>query len=507
MKTAKYIIIDIETLGRRNDAAVTQVGIVIADENFDVLDSYLIQVTPDAWNTCDRTFTGETLLWWMEQKNTPISKKPTHIVHSYKYLVDKLYQIFDRYNTEDTTIWTKGSMDLFCIKDLCEYFDMNTPWEFWQPRDIRTAKEFIKEWKTFENNNHNALDDALNQLRELKANLIERIDMETKINIAAILESKPQGTKLYSLTYGDCSYQGYTGDFGIECQSQNGVQFNLDEYGKYCIEGECILFPSKEIRDWSKFSWKKGDVLVSNDSDCHIIFKGFSKNDYTTFEGKHWISVSKKRHISCLNMQNTQNYHIEDNKEVAQTYIKTIEERLGGKLNLETLEVEMQPEFKDGDIITVKLNSGAKIICIFKADVEERYYFYAYIDRGMVINNDNSFCSKTFCTPRLSTVAEKQQLFDALAKENKAWDAEKKRIVDLKPKCEFKPFDRCIWKIRNCEGSIWRASFASYVDEYGAIQMSMSIDEDLVNLIILPYNDQTKLLVGTTDEWKGGEHD
>ena len=57
MKTAKYIIIDIETLGRRNDAAVTQVGIVIADENFDVLDSYLIQVTPNAWNTCDRTFT------------------------------------------------------------------------------------------------------------------------------------------------------------------------------------------------------------------------------------------------------------------------------------------------------------------------------------------------------------------------------------------------------------------------------------------------------------------
>lgn len=37
------------------------------------------------------------------------------------------------------------------------------------------------------------------------------------------------------------------------------------------------------------------------------------------------------------------------------------------------------------------------------------------------------------------------------------------------------------------------------------ILRDMSIDEDLVNLIILPYNDQTKLLVGTTDEWKGGE--
>lgn len=169
MKTARHIVIDIETLGRRNDAAITQVGIVIAEEDFNILDSYLIQVTPDVWNTCNRTFTGETLLWWMQQKNTP-----THSVRSYKDLVDKLYKIFRRYNTEETAVWTKGAMDLFCIKDICEYLNIETPWKFWQPRDIRTAKEFVKEWKTFENNNHDALDDALNQLRELKANLIER---------------------------------------------------------------------------------------------------------------------------------------------------------------------------------------------------------------------------------------------------------------------------------------------------------------------------------------------
>lgn len=174
MKTARHIVIDIETLGRRNDAAITQIGVAIADENFNVLDQYLIQTEPNTWNTCERTFTGETLLWWMQQKNTPVSKMPTHTICSYKKLVEKLYQIFNRYNTEDTTIWTKGSMDLFCIKDLCEYFDMNVPWEYWHPRDIRTAKEFVTDWKIFENNNHNALDDALNQLRELKANLIER---------------------------------------------------------------------------------------------------------------------------------------------------------------------------------------------------------------------------------------------------------------------------------------------------------------------------------------------
>lgn len=42
MKTAKHIIIDIETLGRRNDATITQVGIIPADKNFNALDQYLI---------------------------------------------------------------------------------------------------------------------------------------------------------------------------------------------------------------------------------------------------------------------------------------------------------------------------------------------------------------------------------------------------------------------------------------------------------------------------------
>lgn len=167
------IIIDIETLGRRNDAAITQVGLVIADKNFNILNKFLIQIDPKAWHTCNRTFTGKTLLWWMQQKNTPVSNTSTHSVYSYKELIEKLKLIFRMYNTSETLVWTKGSMDLFCIKDLFEYFDMELPWEFWQPRDIRTAKEFIEEWQTFENNNHNALDDALNQLRELIANLLK----------------------------------------------------------------------------------------------------------------------------------------------------------------------------------------------------------------------------------------------------------------------------------------------------------------------------------------------
>lgn len=202
----------------------------------------------------------------------------------------------------------------------------------------------------------------------------------------------------------------------------------------------------------------------------------------------------------------TAKYSKVDNN-TAYGYIREIENRCGGKLNLETLEVEKtQPEFKIGDILFVKYNN--RNIIFILSNINGKFYNHRVrLDSNKVIINysDSHFQNEGIEFIRYATEEEKKQLFSALEKKGKTWDAEKKQIVDLKPKCELKPFDRCIWKIRNCEGSIWRASFVSYVDEYGATPMDVSIDEDLVNLIILPYNDQTKLLVGTTDEWEGGE--
>lgn len=189
--------------------------------------------------------------------------------------------------------------------------------------------------------------------------------MEAKTNIAEILKDKPQGTKLYDWLYNvDVELDTIsTTDTETVVWCTNDTDSNTTCHRSYsefgtvrgCPDGLQILLPSKEMRDWSKFAWKKGDVLISNDSDNLIIFKCFSKDDYTIFEGKHWISLSEVRHISCMNMHNTQNYHIEDNKEVVLTYIKTIEENLGGKLNRETLEIEKHQEFKDGDVVFVRL--------------------------------------------------------------------------------------------------------------------------------------------------------
>lgn len=176
------------------------------------------------------------------------------------------------------------------------------------------------------------------------------------MNIIDIIRYKLPQTPLYDVVIGATVYlRGHSNDKIFCSYSNKVIEYNKE--GKLYDNNDAIqaLTPSREMRDWSKLEWNKGDILVNKDKNVHIIFKGFSKNDYTTFEGKHWISVSKKRHVPYLYMQKTQDYHIEDNKDAAQTYINTIEKRLGGKLNRETLEIEKpQPEFKPLDYVLCK---------------------------------------------------------------------------------------------------------------------------------------------------------
>ena len=89
--------------------------------------------------------------------------------------------------------------------------------------------------------------------------------METKLNIAEILDYKPRGTKLYTDAFGELRIEDICteDELGITLSSKDDDELLFYNDGKYNRYGEPILFPSKEMRDWSKFAWKKGDVLVS----------------------------------------------------------------------------------------------------------------------------------------------------------------------------------------------------------------------------------------------------
>ena len=91
--------------------------------------------------------------------------------------------------------------------------------------------------------------------------------MNENLDLTKILEGCPEGTKLYSTVCGEVIFQKVTSfsrDYPIIATAYNKIENSTDNVcfaknGTYTLDyyGECVLFPSKDQRDWSKFKIKK----------------------------------------------------------------------------------------------------------------------------------------------------------------------------------------------------------------------------------------------------------
>ena len=85
--------------------------------------------------------------------------------------------------------------------------------------------------------------------------------MNENLNLVEILKDCPKGTKWYSTIFGEVKLykvkDNNTYPIGIE--DKEGIQSWITSNGKFMerFDGECILFPSREQRDWGKFNPKK----------------------------------------------------------------------------------------------------------------------------------------------------------------------------------------------------------------------------------------------------------
>lgn len=170
---------------------------------------------------------------------------------------------------------------------------------------------------------------------------------------------------------------------------------------------------------------------------------------------------------------------------------------MGGKLNRKTLGIEKQTEFKDGDIVCIS-GMGYLTYGIVKSidNSSKKLEYYVLNDMSTLKFED----WLSFEDKQIQPITETQQiiLFDALARENKTWNAEKKQIVDLKPKIELKPFDKVV--VRCGKADKWSIDFFSYKVSNGYICTG-----DAWFGYCLPYNEETAHLLGTTDDWEGDE--
>lgn len=161
--------------------------------------------------------------------------------------------------------------------------------------------------------------------------------------ILEILKKVPLEIELYSPAFGEMRFNGIRDTFANEqrismlTKSKTNTIFLPN--GKVSKNGEIMLFPSNWMRNWDKFAWKKGDVLVNDEGD-YCVFKEFLDYPYTTFLAA--LVLCKETVKSTTFVEETKCWEKAPNK-TTKKYIEYINAKLeesNRRANLETLEVE-----------------------------------------------------------------------------------------------------------------------------------------------------------------------
>lgn len=225
------------------------------------------------------------------------------------------------------------------------------------------------------------------------------------MDIAKILENVPKGTKLYSPAFGEvkfiCLY-----DDKIMAEDISKIQRLFYSNGNFYKGGECMLFPSRENRDWDTFSiFRKGDFLVTPRGGI-FIYNGITDN----------TSLGAICGIDCL-----------------------------GRLS---------------------------ISCV----------------------SPDSWCNKK--GTRKATDEEIKVLYDRLKEEGYTWNAHNFTITkiskfDIK---ELKPFDKVL--VRDTDYNSWRCGLFDSISDISEYKFKTTAN---INRQCIPYNDETKHLVGTKE--------
>ena len=280
--------------------------------------------------------------------------------------------------------------------------------------------------------------------------------MEQKdIDIYEILKGMPDGTPLYSPLCGNVEFTYVESDKekaeAIWTDNKNG-EYAFDKNGRWMKGGEVMLFPSKEMRDWSKF-FKKGDVLEfvgDENAQGTCTFEKFEDETKTRFLGRY----VKENECLCTRPMTFVTVDWVKSDDPSE-YIRFVEERLGGKLNRETLEIEKpkKPAFEIGKLYVFDEEDEDGNITVIgkligKNESEDTLTFgNQYEIETEKFVTDQAFDLRISVNKELREATENEvELFN---KHYAIWKKEK----EAKEQPAFKPFDKVL--VRNEKRFKW----------------------------------------------------
>lgn len=313
------------------------------------------------------------------------------------------------------------------------------------------------------------------------------------MNIAEILKYCPKGTKLYSTVVGEVTLDKIDKDekYSIIVHTCDYTKTSFTEEGRY-VEyptSECVIFPSKDQRDWKKFRLpvKRGDIMMSSTTKRAFIASGGTINGHpeyicgiNAFDAFQIVGDHGDSTIW------TSDFCIPASEEAKEELFDEMTEA-GYKWNADTLELEkIEPMFKEGDIV---IDRNGDIILVSKAKGSK-------IISNAVLYTDGSFTiyddAITYFNSdiRLASITERNKFYSSLVRKGYKYDKEQHLLI----KQEFKPFDKVL--IRDKDTEPWKADIYLGYDEedkcyrYKCTRMNYRF--------CIPY-EGNEYLLGTTD--------
>ena len=253
------------------------------------------------------------------------------------------------------------------------------------------------------------------------------------MNIVEILKYCPKGTKLYSTAFGEVElFDTSSLTNTILVQNNHDTPFTFYSDGSYILDGECILFPSKDQRDWSKFRLplKRGDIMMKADGTIPFIASG---EFYKDTSPKYICGVSITGRFSIGIYGWTSEFYIPASKEAKKELFSKIAEA-GYKWNADTLELEkIEPKFKEGNVIKDNKNNLYLII-----DTNVRPKIGCALNQDMKLTILGKVTTLASIKFTLANEEERNILYSALVREGYQYDKKQHKLI----KQESKPFEK-----------------------------------------------------------------
>ena len=275
------------------------------------------------------------------------------------------------------------------------------------------------------------------------------------MSLAKILKNCQKGMKLYSPIYGEVEFKEISViTESIGCKV-NGCTVYFYSDGSYYKGGECMLFPSKEQRDWDEFMipFKDGDIIIRTEFNpgCKqyniAIFRNYNANSTNKMTIHCQVNGANEFKTGmCVYHKDWRLANAEEIKRFITRMHESGYDFKGGKL------IPL-PKFKVGDTIT----NGTYTFKV--AHIDDRYY---YEESGITVSR--------LC----------------IQEQNK-WRIKKFDVRSLKP------YDKVL--VKNGDGC-WYPTLVSYVDSSSDVYI---IDTTNRAERVIPFEGNERLIGGFSD--------